>query len=158
MNKILLVILGIFVIFITGFFAIGYFASKSSEKIAEFNENGLAALFNCKMKNENVLTCKYSIKFAKEYSEYESIIKQAKELKRPGFEDKKVWIILENEENWDKVKNMICQKLKGKDFNCQDLEKRIQRKLFEDFNIKGCQCNGIGIYLRQGIIFYEYEK
>lgn len=124
-----------------------------------FYQDGLATVFNCKRKNEKVLTCNYSVKFAKEDSDYSQKIEKIKsELRRPGFEDKKVWMLLEDEKNWDKVKDLICKKLKGSEFGCQNLEEIIERRLLRDFNIKGCQCDGIGIYLKEGIIFYEYER
>jgi len=119
--------------------------------LVNFYQDGLATVFNCQKENEKFLSCDFSVKFAKEDSEYKEKIRQMRQL-AIGLVGSDIWIVLENETNWNKVKNLICKKLKGEESICEDF----QNKITKEFDIKSCECNGAIISLKETIISYGY--
>jgi len=117
-----------------------------------FHEYGFASYFNCKKETDNSLSCDYDLSFVfNDFVEEENC---------EGPE--KIELVLNDENNWLAVSDIICKKLQGIEFSCehQDLDEKIT---YEDFEITlrkmgndgYCLCgNDLTIKFRNGVIVY----
>lgn len=114
---------------------------KFDVNFVNFYKNGLASYFNCKEKNENTLSCDYGIDFVLN-NNYKN-------------NDANISIVLNDENNWNEVSNIICKKLKRNEFSCEKYDKIPEeyKKNFESFET--CKCEDSIIVKIDNTIFYS---